>query len=70
MKRKIIIGASALLLLVCFVCGFVLLSNKNKRNAPEDMPDIFIEESVTTVPIDNILEDDSHPRHSFSSGTP
>lgn len=70
MRRKIIIGASALLLLACFVCGFVLLSNKNKRNVPEDMPDIFIEETITTVPIDDILEDDSLPRHSFSSGTP
>ena len=37
---------------------------------PFNEVDVFIEETVTTVPIDDILEDDSHPRHSFSSGTP
>lgn len=70
MKRKIIIGASALLLLACFVCGFALLSNKNKRNAPEDIPDIIIEETITIVPSDDVLKDDSLPSHSFSPGTP
>lgn len=70
MKQKIIISVSALLLLACFVCGFALLSKKNKGNAPEDVPDVIIEETITTVPIDDILEDDSFPHHSFSSGTP
>lgn len=32
--------------------------------------DVIIEETITTVPIDDILEDDSLPSHSFSSGTP
>lgn len=32
--------------------------------------DVIIEETITTVPIDDVLEDDSLPSHSFSSGTP
>ncbi|MBD5469515.1 MAG: hypothetical protein HDR21_15425 [Lachnospiraceae bacterium] len=32
--------------------------------------DVIIEETITTVPIDDVLEDDSLPSHSFSPGTP
>ena len=71
MKQKIIVGTSAILLISLFVCAFAFLSDRERT------ADGFIEESITTVPIEEAVTinndsvtDGVPASHEFRMGAP